>query len=91
MANEKLSNANNLPNNLHEQIETHPLERSATITCAGCGSDVDPASTEIPSKIINGVLVKGRAYCSTCRQVGALKENWQPQNGGRVSNMFVVK
>jgi len=77
---------------LQEQIETQPLlDRSAIVCCAGCGSDIDTSSNEIPTKYVNGVAVTGRVYCKMCKQMGALKEGWMPQSGGRIARMFVVK
>jgi len=75
---------------LTEQIEA--LEgRPSVLSCVGCGSEMDPMGASVPTQLINGSIVRGRAYCPLCREMGAIKENWQPQVGGRVSKMFVVK
>lgn len=77
---------------LQEQIETQSLsERTSTVCCSSCGSDLDAASQSVPNQIINGIEVRGRAYCKMCKQMGALKEGWMPQTGGRIARMFVVK
>ena len=77
---------------LQEQIETQAsADRSTIVCCTGCGSDIDTATQAVPTQMINGIVVRGRAYCSMCKQMGAMKEGWMPQSGGRISKMFVVK
>jgi len=77
---------------LQEQIETQAsAEQSKTVCCSSCGSDIDISTQAVPTQMINGIVVRGRAYCSMCKQMGALKEGWMPQSSGRVAKMFVVK
>jgi hypothetical protein len=77
---------------LQDQIETQPnIERSTTVCCSSCGTDIDLAGQPMPTQIINGIEVRGRIYCQMCKQVGAMKEGWMPQSGGRIAKMFVVK
>lgn len=77
---------------LQEQIETQALsELSSALYCSNCGSSLDASTQEVPNQLVNGIEVRGRAYCKMCEKMGALKEGWMPQSGGRIARMFVVK
>jgi len=84
--------ANEKDKGLQGEIETQPIiERSTTVCCSSCGNDIDMAGQAVPTQFINGIEVRGRVYCEMCKQMGAIKEGWMPQSGGRISKMFVVK
>jgi len=77
---------------LRNQIETESsIELKKTVRCSGCGGEIDITGQPTPTQIINGIEVRGRAYCDMCKHIGALKEGWMPQSGGRVTRMFSVK